>query len=669
MKTTLCSIAIVLTASLSSAVLAQNPPAVEAFFRTPAFSSASLSPDGRLVAALVPGKSGRKVLAVVDPADVGKSRVVAAFSDADVGRVHWISPRRLVFEAADLDVGGGDRRAPGLFAVDIDGNNYRQLVDREWRTFVSGSRPVGDRMLPVNTYFLTPSRKRDSDDVFVVQIPIQREYRPGDELPDTVLLRLNTRTGQSTVLSRGAPRGTRGWVMDADDEPRMLATQREGKIGIYHRSGTGTDWQLLREFPQLGGEGFLPEEIRRDGKVLVEASHGRDTRALFLFDPATKTLDPKPIVAAEGFDFLGEAVLDERDGVTLLGVHLETDGPGTVWLDPGYKAIQASIDAALPARVNRVDFAQRPDAPFALVRSFSDVQPPLYLVYDIKGQRLTQIARAYPQIDAQQMSPTRFVRFKARDGLEIPMYVTVPRGREGQRLPTVLLVHGGPFVRGHHWQWDAETQFLASRGYVVLRPEFRGSAGYGFRHFRAGWKQWGLAMQDDLADAARWAIAEGLADPQRLCIAGASYGGYAAMMGLAKDGDLFRCGINWVGVTDLELMFTANWTDVTESVRRYSLAETLGDPKRDAERLRATSPLYLTDKIRAPVLLAYGAADLRVPIEHGRKFRAELEKTNKDVEWVVYGDEGHGWAKLENRVDFWTRVEKFLDRNIGSGAR
>ncbi|MFN9210344.1 MAG: alpha/beta hydrolase family protein [Betaproteobacteria bacterium] len=660
--------AIVLTAGLCSTGLAQSAPPVEAFFQTPAFSSASLSPDGRLVAALVPGKAGRKVLAVIDPADLAKARVVAAFSDADVGAVHWISPRRLVFEAADLDAGGGDRRAPGLYAVDIDGASYRQLADREWLRFVSGSRPVGDRVLPVNTFLLAPTRLRDSDYVFAIQFPVPREYRPGDELPDTVLLRLNTRTGQSTVLSRGAPKGTRAWFLDAQDQPRMLATQREGKIGVFHRSD-GADWRLLQEFPQLGGEGFLPEHIRRDGKVLVGASHGRDTGALFLFDPVANSFDPQPIVAAEGFDFRGELVVDERDGVSLLGVHVETDGAGTVWLDPHWKAIQAAVDAALPGRTNRIEIAQQPDAPFALVRSFSDVQPPVYLVYDRKRQGLTQIARAKPQIEAELMSPTRFVRFKARDGLEIPMYATVPRAKEGKPLPTVLLVHGGPFVRGHHWEWDAQTQFLASRGYAVLRPEFRGSAGYGFKHFQAGWKQWGLAMQDDLADAARWAIAEGIADPQRICIAGASYGGYAAMMGLAKDGDLFRCGINWIGVTDLELMFTANWTDVTESARRYSLTVTLGDPKRDAERLRATSPLYLTDKIRGPVLLAYGAADLRVPIEHGRKFRAELEKTNKDTEWIVYGDEGHGWSKPENIIDFWTRVEKFLDRNIGSGAR
>ncbi len=236
----------------------------------------------------------------------------------------------------------------------------------------------------------------------------------------------------------------------------------------------------------------------------------------------------------------------------------------------------------------------------------------------------------------------------------------------------VVLVHGGPYVRGRQWGWDSESQFLASRGYLVLEPEFRGSTGYGEAHFRAGWKQWGLAMQDDIADAARWAIAQGLADPQRICIAGASYGGYAALMGLIRDPDLYKCGINWVGVTDIELLYTGSWTrdsDTSDAQKRYGMPALVGDPVKDAAQFAATSPLKQADRLTQPLLLAYGGADLRVPLYHGRKLYDAVRQTNKDVEWVVYDEEAHGWTLVATRLDFWGRVERFLQRQIGKDAK
>jgi dienelactone hydrolase len=194
------------------------------------------------------------------------------------------------------------------------------------------------------------------------------------------------------------------------------------------------------------------------------------------------------------------------------------------------------------------------------------------------------------------------------------------------------------------------------------------STGFGFKHYRAGWKQWGMAMQDDIADGAKWAIAEGIVDPQRICIAGASYGGYATLMGLLNDPGLFKCGIDWVGVTDIKLLYTGHWSfssDLSDTYKQYGMPELVGDQVRDAAQLAATSPLLQAARIRQPLLLAYGGADKRVPLYHGKKFYDAVRLTNPDVEWVVYEDEGHGWAVPKNRVDFWRRVEKFLDRNIG----
>jgi dipeptidyl aminopeptidase/acylaminoacyl peptidase len=201
----------------------------------------------------------------------------------------------------------------------------------------------------------------------------------------------------------------------------------------------------------------------------------------------------------------------------------------------------------------------------------------------------------------------------------------------------------------------------------VLEPEFRGSTGYGQKLFRAGLKQWGLAMQSDVSDGVRWAIAQGLVDPKRVCIAGTSYGGYAVLMGLVNDPDLYRCGFDWVGVTDLDLLFSASWSDTSDTAKKYGMPWLIGDPVADAAKLKATSPITNVARIHAPVLMAYGGKDLRVPIEHGERFHdALMKQPGAKSEWVVYDDEGHGWRTLETNIDFWNRVAKFLDANIGA---
>jgi dipeptidyl aminopeptidase/acylaminoacyl peptidase len=284
---------------------------------------------------------------------------------------------------------------------------------------------------------------------------------------------------------------------------------------------------------------------------------------------------------------------------------------------------------------------------------------------------LNKVGESRPHIDSKQMGHQEFVRYKARDGLDIPALLTLPRGATGKNLPMVVLVHGGPWVRGESWGWNAQAQFLASRGYAVLEPEFRGSQGFGLKHFSAGFKQWGLAMQNDLADGVRWAIGKGIVDPKRVCIAGASYGGYATLMGLVNDPDLYKCGIDWAGVTDINLMYNDTWyarSDFTEDYKKYGMPELVGDQVKDAAQLKATSPIMQAARIRQPLLLAYGGADQRVPIFHGKKFYDAVKDTNRNVEWIEYSEEGHGWYLEKNNIDFWGRVEKFLDKQIGPGA-
>jgi len=301
------------------------------------------------------------------------------------------------------------------------------------------------------------------------------------------------------------------------------------------------------------------------------------------------------------------------------------------------------------------------------VAAHSDVLPGSFYLFDLKSGKLEWLADSAPWINPRQMAPMQQVRYKARDGLEIPAHLTLPKGSEGKNLPLVVVVHGGPWVPAEGWRFDPEAQFLASRGYAVLQPEFRGTMGYGWKHFSSSFKQWGRAMQEDVTDGVRWAIDQGIVDPNRVCIYGASYGGYATMMGLVKDPDLYKCGINYVGVTDLDLFTSATWSDFAYSEwLQHEVKEMFGDMSTERERLMAVSPVEHAGKIKAAVLMAYGAADVRVVPEHGTRMRSALQKYDRKVEWMMVEGEGHGYRDPENQKMFYGAMEKFLDQYIGS---
>jgi dipeptidyl aminopeptidase/acylaminoacyl peptidase len=341
------------------------------------------------------------------------------------------------------------------------------------------------------------------------------------------------------------------------------------------------------------------------------------------------------------------------------------------------KRLQETVDERFPGRINRLSCQRCTQADAAvLVRSSSDREPGQLWIYRAKpaeGQSEWQaVARLMPGIDPRQMAEVDFQRIKARDGNDLPVWLTLPKGvSPGKPAPAVVLVHGGPWVRNGYWAWDATPQFLASRGYLVIEPEFRGSSGYGYDHYRAGWKQWGQSMQNDVADALLWAQKVGLATG-RACIAGASYGGYSTLMGLVRHPELYRCGVAWLAVTDLDLYVTGSWRvedDIASVWRQQTIPELVGDAQNDAAMLAANSPVLLADKIKAPVFLAFGEADQRVPLAHGERMRAAMKKAGNSPEWVTYDGEGHGWYLLKNKVDFAQRMERFLARHLQGGDR
>ncbi len=643
---------------------AAAPPSVEDYFKPDAFADVRLSPSGKRVAATIPSSSGRRALAIVDIADQSKSKVVASYSNADILGVQWVNDERLVYRVLDLQESRANQLdGRGLFAVDADGKDSpRALIAPKWMDDETGSRIGGRILQPDHT--LRQVLRDGSDDVLVVRWI----WTNTNELSHLNLFRLNTRTGSLRNLSTGAPEGVRSWTVDRLGEPRSVVTESAGKLALHWKVNASASWTKIHEAPSAEGIIFWPEYIESESRIYAVArvAPDRDVASLVAMNPGAADagkLAAEPLLTAAGFDFRGD-VVHKRSG-PVLGVTYLTEARATHWFDPAMKKIQQQVDTLLPASNNLLDCGDCENVENVLVTSSSDRSPLVYRIFRVSKGTVEPLAAARPWIKPQEMAMTDMVRINARDGLSIPVYVTRPNGQKTAG-PAVILVHGGPYVRGVEWKWRDEVQFLASRGYVVIEPEFRGSKGYGDKLYRAGWKQWGLAMQDDIADAALWAIKQGYADKDRICIAGASYGGYATLMGLVRNPELFRCGVEWVGVTDIDLMYSIHWSDADSEYKRYGMPVLIGDREKDAAQLAATSPINLAAKITQPLFMAYGGVDKRVPIEHGTKMRDAISKTNSKVEWKVYAEEGHFWMRPENEFDFWKRVETFLDKNLKS---
>jgi dipeptidyl aminopeptidase/acylaminoacyl peptidase len=390
----------------------------------------------------------------------------------------------------------------------------------------------------------------------------------------------------------------------------------------------------------------------------VASNVGRDKSAIFRLDMQTGKVGDL-VVGHDAVDVTGGLHFD-RQKKQLVGVTIDAYKPETYWFDSEWAGVQKTVDAALPNTINTL--TRSDGGRLYLVTSQSDTQPRFWSLLDMEKRTLERLVSSRDWIDPDRMSEMRVVRFTARDGLEIPSYLTIPRGSTGKNLPLIIHPHGGPWSRDS-WGFNTPVQFLASRGYAVLQPNFRMSTGFGRKHFGSGFRQWGLAMQDDLTDAVQWAVKEGVADPERICIFGASYGGYAALMGIIKTPELYKCAINYVGVANLGELFNNRFWD--RSMLDYSLPERLGHPEADREMLRANSPINNVEKINRPLFMAYGGRDRNVLPEQGEQLARALDRANKKYEWMFKPDEAHGYFSVENQVEFYSKVETFLRQHLG----
>jgi dipeptidyl aminopeptidase/acylaminoacyl peptidase len=637
---------------LSAPAIAQTPTGtkvpMESFFKKAQFLGAALNPAGTHLA-YIREVNGRYNLVAMDVA-TRKLTSVAGYDRADVVSFNWINDARLMYSITDAKVAPGDVDVSGTYAVDLDGGKPYPLS----AGLVSYGLNTGNRGIPARADFYARSRSGDRDDIIVVQYA-SSPFR-------TTLMRVNTRSGLRKPIEPGGLTNVIRWALDANDVPRAALSMNDDRVTAYVRDSESTPWRKVAEFSQFENEGFAPLRVDKAGNLFVAAAQGKDTSAIYRFDWAKGAPEAQPIASVKDFD-IASGLMFDGDEDALIGVRYEAAQEGTHWIHPAWKAHQEAVDAALPGRVNTLSGKAEN---VILVRTESDTSPARYFLFDTKAKKLSLLGVTRPWIDEKTQSKSDVIRYAARDGMTIPALLTLPRGVEPKNLPLVLLAHGGPYVRGIDWGWARDRQFLASRGYAVLEPDFRGSMGHGWKLFRAGWKQWGLGMQDDLADGVADLVKRGVVDKNRVCIAGASYGGYATVMGLIQHPDVYRCGISWVGVTDIELLYTVGWSDGNNSPEaRLGLEVLVGDPKKDKAQLTATSAIAQAARLKAPLILAYGLVDVRVPYDHGRQLRDALKPHNPQLDYVEYAGEGHGWRQLETNIDFWTRAEKLLTNTIG----
>ena len=633
--------------------------ASEAFYGPADVVASKLSPSGRYLAVTTAVAGGRRGLFVFDLENKGAASKVARFTDLDIQDFNWVNDERLTFDVIDLKKGlGVQRYNAGLFSVKVDGSELRELIEIK-STFVSDGGRGKVQALDGNHVVL---RHIDDDQEIVIAKLL---ISPGWDVKNVIPMRLNVVTGRTQPIKSDPPDDITGWIFNEKGEPKIAVSTKALITKIYWRNSQDSAWKLILEGPALAMP-IWPRFVDANNNLYVEVIAGGGTSILSQFDFATNKPMPRSTVSTPGFDFQGTPIF-ERGSTRLMGLRILTDARTSVWFDPGMKAIQKLADDRWPGYINTLT-CRRCGQPNMIVQvvAQSDTDPGQIWIYKVASKEWQAVSKVRSGIDPNKMATVDFVRIKARDGLDLPLWLTIPHGRKlGDSGPAVVMVHGGPWVRGSEWRWENDAQFLASRGYLVISPEFRGGTGFGQKHFEAGFKQWGQAMQNDIADATLWAKQKGYAN--KFCIAGASYGGYSTLMGLINNPELYQCGIAWVGVTDPLLFIKGSWLtvdDISDTARKFSLPALVGDPEKDLAMLKANSPVEQAARIRAPLLLVYGGEDKRVPLEHGTRLRSAMQKAGLNPQWVVYPDEGHGFLLKESRVDFAKKMEDFLDANL-----
>jgi dipeptidyl aminopeptidase/acylaminoacyl peptidase len=636
---------------------------IEDIWRQPNLANITLSRDGKQMAATVPFK-GRMNLAVIE-LDSRKATALTSFTDFDVVSVSWIGNNRLLYSLGQFNspTGPGQFDGGGLFIIDKDGKNFRRLSQTVRETRAKNEYVYRG----LDFYRLIPNN--------VDEIIASGNMVSADSVD---LFRLNLNTGKYTLLTRGRPADlTSRWITDSKLVPRVVSASIRDTLTtvVYYRKDEDSPWYEITRYEANKGTKIIPLAIEANNKTLQVASNvGRDTMGVFKFDPETKTLGE--LIAAHPRYDMGAAVdgsgvpgvvTDFNEDNKLLGYSVQAAKPEIVWLDEKYASVQRSLDASLPDRINR--FRRTPDGKRMIVTSYSDLLPARWYLYDQEAKTIEEIGTSRPWLDGKLTEQRPFV-YKTRDGIEIDGYFFLPKNyKPGTKLPTIVHIHGGPFARADTWGsgfGTIEGQLFASRGYAVIVPNFRVTPGLGSKVYYAGFGSYGREMSNDHEDALKWGVEQGFVDSSRVCMSGASYGGYAALQALVRNDSLWKCAIAGLAVTDLKYQLTSRDVDFVENVAAVNYWKSvLGETNLDSQLTKDISPVFNAAKIKKPVFLYAGKDDIRVPIAQIMRMARELERVgNAPKGFVIKEQEGHGFGKLENNVDLYTQVLAFLKENL-----
>lgn len=618
---------------------------VEEFFKFPQADSLKLSPDGKYLAVRAEG-SGKKEVYILERKT---KKVVQKFSFPqayEAGNFFWLNDERLLvsqsikYGALDLPASTGV-----YFAGNVDGSkNYQIWPPRAKAGATSTSLPKG-----FNIIDLLPDEK----DKVLVQM-YERNF-PG-------IYEFDIYTSRFRKLETGPVKGGR-LVLGTNNEALVsLGVDEDDNdlIKLYLKDSQG-EWNLFKTFNRKDGMLSPIQIYDNDQKMYVMSNTDGRSRGIYSFDFKSKEL--RPVYELKGDSEVDDYIFDfEFSEPELVGLQREPDYPVVEFFNKESKAfqIQAMLESSFPEKVVSVGSPTK-DNRFAIVKTYSDKDAGTFYLFDAKENKLSFEMKALPWIDEKQMSYRHPISFKARDGLEIRGYLTLPNDKS-KNLPAVILVHGGPYGPKDTWQYHPESQFFASRGYAVLQINYRGSGGRGRDFIYDNYRKMGKEMQDDLTDGTLWAIEKGIIDEDRICIYGGSYGAYASLMGVIKEPDLYQCAIGYVGAYDIKAF---KYSDIyeRESGRKF-LDEAWGynDEQFSYER----SPVNFVDKIKADVLIIHGEADRRTPIEHYESLSNAFEKAGKSFESIVKPHEGHGFYDIDNRIEIYSKMESFLKEHIGN---
>ena len=644
-KKFILSLYLFLTFNLSSTEVS-----VQDFFKDNEFNSVKISPNGDYFATYMEDKDTSRIVII----ERSTNKIIYAHSFGDDmfhGRYMWLNDQRIGVAAAKRFGGLSAPREIGQFvAFNPDGSKKKYIIGDVTQKASRVSRSsVGRSYFEIVSMLLKDDEHYDRDHILVNFY--EKSY--------TTLFKVNIYTGKKTKIST-SPTQRGGIVLDKNKVVRAAFGENNKNQNVfYYRRSVDSEWELHGVYDY--GEGkIVPWTFTEDGeRLLVSCSVNNSVEGLCEYDPETRILKEKyrhPVVDISGGIWQND--LEEPIGLVVADGRVKN-----VWLNE--KAMKGRKIRALEKTFSDyrvVVTSSTINEEEMVLRVGSDKDPGGYYIFNTVSNELKDLdMNRRGWIKASEMAVMEPIKFKARDGLEINGYLTRPNESKGN-LPMIMMVHGGPHGVRDYWGYDQEAQFLANRGYAVMQLNYRGSGGYGRDFLKAGFLKWGTAMQDDLTDGVLWAINEGIADKNRLCIYGASYGGYAALMSSVREPDLYKCAIGYVGVYDVD-SFTSVGNIPNYRAGAAYLNQVIPE---DAATRKAFSPSKQVNKIKANLFLIHGKMDRQAHYKNYEILTEALDGIGKEYKSMVKDKEEHGFVEEENKIELYEEMIKFLDENIGA---